>query len=129
MKKSFAWLLLSFLLLLALAACANKGGEDPAKAVERYLQAKVAGDEQTIRSLLCSDLEPNAFQEINAFTSVTGAHIEGMQCQRVDESDVVQCQGKIVATYGTEETEFPLSSYRVVQEDGEWKWCGEAPAP
>ena len=35
--------------------------------------------------------------------------------------------GRIVALYGTEETEFPLVSYRVVEEDGEWKWCGEAP--
>jgi hypothetical protein len=52
-----------------------------------------------------------------------------MKCQRLDDSDIVQCDGKIVATYGTEDTEFPLTSYRVVQEDGEWKWCGEAPAP
>ena len=35
--------------------------------------------------------------------------------------------GKIVALYGAQQTEFPLTTYRVVQEDGEWKWCGEAP--
>ena len=49
-----------------------------------------------------------------------------MSCEQVAQSDVVTCQGKIVATYGTEDTEFPLASYRVVEEDGEWKWCGEA---
>jgi hypothetical protein len=128
MKRILPLLALLILALPLLAACSNGGG-DPAETVERYLQAKVEGDEQVIRSLLCSELEANAFQEINAFTSVSGARIEGMTCTRVDDTDIVQCQGKIVATYGTEETEFPLSSYRVVQEDGEWKWCGEAPLP
>ena len=127
-RRYLAISLLALTLILLLAACSNSGG-DPAKTVERYLEAKVQGDEQVIRSLLCSELEANAFQEINAFTSVSGARIEGMHCQRIDDSDIVQCQGKIVATYGSEDTEFPLSTYRVVQEDGEWKWCGEAPAP
>ena len=121
MSKRFL-IFLTFLIFLA--ACSSAG--DPAKAVEQYLQAKVAADEQGVRSLLCSEMEANAFQEVNAFTSVSGAHIEGLKCQRVDDSDIVQCQGKIVALYGTEATEFPLASYRVVQEDGEWKWCGEA---
>ncbi len=125
-------LLILFLLLLTLgvllAACSNSAG-DPAKTVETYLQAKVEGNEQVIRQLLCSEMEADAFQQINAFTSVQGAHIEGMSCQRVGDSDVVKCDGKIVATYGAEDTEFPLTSYKVVQEDGEWKWCGEAPAP
>jgi hypothetical protein len=38
---------------------------------------------------------------------------------------VVDCQGKIVALYGAEQTEFPLGAYRIVLEDGQWKWCGE----
>ena len=50
-----------------------------------------------------------------------------MACTRQGDSDVVACTGKIVATYGTENTDFPLVSYKVVQEDGAWKWCGEAP--
>ncbi len=128
MNKRFFILFLSALALgLLLTACNGSG--DPAKTVEQYLQAKVDGNEKVIRQLLCSQKEADAFQEINAFTSVTGAHIEGMSCQRLDDSDVVRCDGKIVALYGKEETDFPLSSYRVVQEDGEWKWCGEAPAP
>ncbi len=120
---------LLFVLAFALILAACGAQSDPAKVVEDYLSAKVAGDEQVIRSLLCSEMEANAFQEIHAFTSVSGAHIEGMECTRVDDSDVVQCQGKIVALYGTEETEFPLTAYRVVQEDGEWKWCGETAVP
>ena len=125
MKKQLLLIsLFLFSLLLILSSC--QGGADPARAVEKYLQAKVKGDEQVIRSLLCAQKEGDAFLEINAFTSVSGAHIEGMHCQQVDDSDVVKCDGRIVAIYGSEETEFPLTSYRVVQEDGEWKWCGEA---
>jgi len=120
-------ILLALAFTLIIVACSSQS--DPAKVVENYLSAKVTGDEQVIRSLLCSEMEANAFQEIHAFTSVSGAHIEGMQCARVGDSDVVQCQGKIVALYGAEETDFPLTAYRVVQEDGEWKWCGEAAAP
>ena len=127
-KRLLIFILLVAALAILLAACSNGGG-DPAKTVEQYLQAKVEGNEKVIRQLLCSEKEADAFQEINAFTSVSGAHIEDMKCQRVDDSDIVQCEGKIVATYGKEDTEFPLTAYRVVQEDGEWKWCGEAPAP
>ncbi len=127
-KRILFLILLMAALAVLLSACSNDGG-DPAKTVEQYLQAKVEGNEKAIRQLLCSEKEADAFQEINAFTSVSGAHIEGMNCQRVDDSDIVKCDGKIVATYGKEDTEFPLTAYRVVQEDGEWKWCGEAPAP
>jgi hypothetical protein len=124
MSKRF--LIVTFLLFLLLVVAACGGAGDPAKVVEQYLQAKVAADEQGVRSLLCAAKEAEAFQEVNAFTSVSGAHIEGLKCQRVADSNVVTCQGKIVALYGTESTEFPLASYQVVQEDGEWKWCGEA---
>ena len=128
-KRLLILLLLIASLAVLVAACSNGGGGDPAKTVEDYLQAKVVGNEKVVRSLLCSEMEADAFQQVNAFTSVSGAHIEDMKCQRVDDTDVVKCDGKIVATYGTEDTEFPLTAYRVVQEDGEWKWCGEAPAP
>ncbi|HEY81253.1 MAG TPA: hypothetical protein EYP25_07340 [Anaerolineae bacterium] len=127
------WKPLLFLIIptlaLMLVACAGGASGDPAQTVERYLQAKVEGHEQTVRSLLCSEMEANTFQEVNAFTSVSGAHIEGMKCQWIEGSDVVTCEGKIVATYGAEETEFPLAAYRVVKEDGEWKWCGETAPP
>jgi len=129
MKKRL-WIILLVIGALAVlaAACSNSSG-DPAQTVEQYLQAKVDGNEKVIRQLLCSEMEADAFQQINAFTSVSGAHIEDMKCQQVNDTDIVQCDGKIVALYGKEETEFPLTSYRVVQEDGEWKWCGEAPLP
>ena len=118
--------LLVFLTLTAvLAACAGNGsGDDPAAAVETYLQAKVAGDGDTIQALLCSEQEQNLAREQQTFSSVAEAHLEGMACTDAGNGRVT-CDGKIVALYGTEETEFPLTNYRVVNEDGEWKWCGE----
>lgn len=113
--------------LIALVSCGDGGGGDPAATVERYLEAKVAGDAEAIRSLLCSEMEVHLERESRTFDSVSGVELEGMACQQDGQSTTVDCQGKIVALYGTEQTEFPLVSYRVVQEDGEWKWCGEAP--
>lgn len=112
------------LALLALAACTSSGGGDPANTVEQYLTAKVASDETALRGLICSEMEADIPIEASSFAGLD-AKLDGMTCQRQGEGDTVTCSGKIVATYGTEETDFPLSSYRVVQEDGEWKWCGE----
>ena len=118
-------LLLSLLFILVLAACGGGTAGDPAKTVESYLQAKADGDAETIQQLLCSEMEGVLERESRAFESVSGVHIEGMAC--TDEGGgKVSCTGAIVATYGTEDTEFPLTAYRVVEEDGEWKWCGES---
>ena len=115
------------LLTCVLAACDSAGsGGNPAEVVEKYLEAKVAGDESALRELLCLPMEADLQREAASFASVTGVKIDGMQCQRVGETDIVACAGEIVATYGTEDTSFPLTSYRVVEEDGVWKWCGEA---
>ncbi len=119
--------LLVFLTLTAvLAACTANGssGDDPAAAVETYLQAKVAGDGDTIQALLCSEQEQNLEREKQTFASVAEARLDGMACTDAGNGRVT-CEGKIVALYGTEETEFPLTNYRAVNEDGEWKWCGE----
>ena len=113
--------------LLVLAACSSGTTQDPAKTVEQYLQAKVNKDAAALRRLLCSSMEADLERESKTFDSVSGVHLEGMSCARDGNTTTVRCTGKIVALYGTEQTEFPLVSYRVVQEDGEWKWCGEAP--
>jgi hypothetical protein len=117
-------ILLFVSLLFLLMACANVG--DPAVTVENYLQAKVSGDADTVRALLCSAKEADLDAELRTFSIAEGVEIQEMACEQVGESDVVQCNGRIVALYGTEENVFPLVSYRVVEEDGEWKYCGEA---
>lgn len=118
--------LISLLLITLLAACGGSSAGDPAQTVEKYLQAKADGDAETIQQLLCSEMEGALERESRAFESVSGVKIEGMTCTQEGDTDKVSCTGKIVATYGTEDTEFPLTAYRVIEEDGEWKWCGES---
>ncbi len=129
--KKLIWVVL---VTAVFAACGgNSGGGDPAATVETYLQAKVESDEATIRSLLCSEMEQFAEREIRTFDSVQDVTIEGMVCTDVGDGESaaasgrVTCTGVIKALYGTEQTEFQLTNYRVVEEDGEWKWCGETP--
>jgi len=121
----------------ALVACSGGSGsgnppqsDRPGRAVEDYLSAKVRGDADAIRAGLCSEMEVVLERELRTFESVSNATIENMSCASDDPAaeaeTVVRCEGQIVALYGTEETTFPLSSYRAVNEDGEWKWCGEA---
>jgi ketosteroid isomerase-like protein len=120
-------LLSSAVILTILAACGDAGAGDPAQTVEQYMQAKVDRDIDSIRALLCSDMEQFLDRESNTFATVTGATIEGMECTEEGDEGVVRCKGSIVALYGTEEQEFPLVSYQTINEAGEWKWCGEAP--
>ena len=124
MKMTLRMTLL-ILILLLLSACTSSDGadSDPAvDAVESYLEAKVSSDEEGIQNLICSELESTIEREIASFASVE-ASLEDMSC--TSDGNIVTCAGQIVALYGTENREFPLSTYQVVQEDGEWRWCGE----
>ena len=118
---------IAMLIILLLAACSGgSSGSDPAKTVQSYLQAKIAGDEAALRGLLCSDMEADLPREAHAFASVSSVTLDGVLCTYNADASTVTCDGAIVAEYGAENTRFPLSTYRVVQEDGEWRWCGEA---
>lgn len=105
----------------------SSGDSAAAEAVLHYLEAKVNSDEDTIRALLCADMEGDLSRESASFASVE-ASLEDAACE-VGESDgdytLVTCTGSIEALYGAENRSFPLSTYRTVQEDGEWKYCGE----
>ena len=105
-------------------SAAPSGDDAAAKAVEAYLTAKVKVDQEGVRKLLCSEKEKDADTEATTFLGVDQPKIEGMRCTSIGDNKV-KCEGKITAQYGTEKNEFPLVTYRVVQEDGEWKWCGE----
>ena len=126
MKKIFLITLLVGLALVV-TACDSGGpsAEDAVKTVESYLQAKIASDKDGIAANICSDMEANIEQESHTFETVSDAKLQDVSCE-FDGESAVNCTGMIVATYGTEDTEFPLRNYSVVEEDGEWKWCGEA---
>lgn len=124
MKKRL--ILLVLLLFTVLLVACGGATADPAVTVERYLQAKVDADTTTIRQLLCSEMESVYEREARTFESVSGVELVDMACEQVGDTNTVACDGRIEAQYGAEVTEFPLTAYRVVEEDGEWKWCGEA---
>ncbi len=119
-------------LLLILTACAGNSEEsDPAAAVEAFWNAKIAGDADALRGVMCSAMEADVEMQAISYASVD-AEIQDMACEADGENGdftIVTCEGKIIALYGTETREFPLGTSQLVQEDGAWKWCGEsAPA-
>ena len=69
-------------------------------------------------------------REVNSFENIE-ARLDEPDCQADEGGDAthatVTCSGAIVAVYNGEDTVFPLTRYQVVQEGGEWRWCGEAP--
>jgi hypothetical protein len=111
-------------LFLFLAACTGEAaGTGAGDIVEDYLEAKIAGDAEALSGLICSEMAGDVTREAASFANVE-AHIEDMQCTA--NGNTVTCTGTIIALYGADEREFPLASYRVVQEEGQWRWCGES---
>ena len=114
---------------LFLTACASSNTKaGPAKAVEDYLNALVAKDQNRLSSLSCKNWEDQALLELDSFQAVT-TKLDGMACQQTGtdgSTALVLCKGKIVATYNNENQELDLSTrtYQVVQEGGDWLVCG-----
>lgn len=128
MRKISLIVLLIIVSTMFLTACASGNENAPAKAVEDYLNALVAKDENRLSTLSCGDWEDDALLELDSFQAVT-ARLDGLACEQTGtdgEAALVLCQGKIVATYDNEDQELDLSvrTYQVVQEGGEWLVCG-----
>ncbi|HSB00411.1 MAG TPA: hypothetical protein VLE49_07165 [Anaerolineales bacterium] len=128
MRKIFLVVLVTILSTLFLTACASRNDNAPAKAVEDYLKALVAKDENRLSTLSCGDWEDDALLELDSFQGVT-ARLDGATCAQTGtdgDTALVLCKGKIIATYNNEDQELDLSvrTYQVVQEGGEWLVCG-----
>lgn len=128
MRSFSLTLLLTILGSLLLTACASSNQDAPARAVEDYLNALVAKDEDRLSTLSCGDWEDDALLELDSFQAVT-ARLEGMTCEQTGtdgNTALVLCNGKIIASYGNEDQELDLSvrTYQVTQEGGEWLVCG-----
>lgn len=118
--KTGVWLVV---LLLVLAGC---NSDNPAvKTVETYLQARIDGDADTLKTVLCAANEANASREAASFAALD-ASLEGLACTFDSASSTVSCEGKIVAVYNGENRDLEIPRYSVVQEDGAWKVCGES---
>lgn len=128
MRKFSLSVLAIILATLMLTACASGNDNAPAKAVEDYLNALVAKDADRLSTLSCGEWEDDALLELDSFQAVT-ARLEGLACEQTGtdgDTALVLCNGKIIATYDTEDQELDLSvrTYQVVQEGGEWLVCG-----
>ncbi len=128
MRKIFLIVLITFVSTLLLTACASRNDNAPAKAVEDYLKALVAKDENRLTTLTCSKWENDALVELDSFQAVT-TRLDGVACSQTGkdgDTALVLCKGKIVATYNNEDQELDLSArtYQVVQEGGDWLVCG-----
>jgi hypothetical protein len=112
---------------ILLVSCA--GSSSPAAVVEAYYNALVAGDAPTLTQLSCADWEQQSKLMLDSFTGVK-ARVDSIACseQENDGSSVaVNCTGKIIATYGTEDQEINLSNttFLLQKQGNEWLVCGQ----
>jgi outer membrane lipoprotein-sorting protein len=126
--RTFSVIVLVILAALALTACASSNGNPPVQAVEDYLNALVAKDADRLSTLSCGEWEDDALLELDSFQAVN-TRLEDVACQQTGtdgSTALVLCNGKIIATYDTEDQELDLSvrTYQVVEEGGEWLVCG-----
>ena len=127
MRKLLLILFTVLTINILLSACASNT-DAPAKAVEDYWNTIVAKDAERLPTLVCGDYEEDALTVLDSLQAVT-ARLEGMACTQSgtdDETALVNCTGKMVLTYDTEDQEIDLSTftYEVVEEGGDWLVCG-----
>ncbi len=117
--------ILSFL-SLTITACTQQGSAED--AIEAYLNAIVSKDVVLATTKSCLDWEEGAHAEASSFEAVV-VRLDGLTCTSANasgEQTLVNCEGKIIANYGGEDQDIPLSGriYVAVLEGGEWKMCG-----
>ncbi len=128
MHRSLSFVLLFIILTTAILAGCSADKDNAAQAIEGYLQALVAKDQNKVISLSCASWESQAQTEVDSFGAVT-AKLDSLSCQETGKDGnktLVSCKGKIVTTYNNENQEIDLSArtYQVVQEDNQWRMCG-----
>ena len=128
-KHSILKKILNLIPILFLVACAGTtSGSKPEKIVEDYLSALVNKDSSTLALLSCADWEPSALMELDSLQAVD-VRSEGISCKRTGtdgEYTLVNCQGKIVASYNGEDQDIDIGNrnYQVILQDGENLVCG-----
>lgn len=113
---------------MILAGCQSAPVDGPSKAVESYLQALVARDQNAMTTATCADWEANALNEFNSFNAVK-LTLESLACQEIHQDNsyrLVTCTGQIIANYGAEDLQIDVAgrTYKVLEEGGRWRMCG-----
>lgn len=125
-KRSLVSIIVFLLSSMLIVSCSSQ--TSPADTVEEYLQAIVDKDVVAAANLSCLAWEEGAYAEASSFETVE-VRLEGVVCESAAEpSDYqkVSCQGEIVANYGGEDQDIPLSEreFYVIEEGGQWRMCG-----
>lgn len=113
-------------LALLLAGCNSNSGA--VGAVDSYYHAILSQNADQLKSVTCADFQDAALTELDSFQGVKMA-LQGFSCQATGQegnATLVKCDGKIVATYGSDTMDFPLGDrvHRVENQSGAWKVCG-----
>jgi hypothetical protein len=114
-------------LMLLMTACAPSDS-DPSTAMMSYLQARTEADATKMQSLSCAEWEDQAAIQAQSFRAMN-AELQDVSCTtggQDGEFTLVSCEGEIITSYNGENRAWELGSYRMKQENGEWKMCGEA---
>jgi hypothetical protein len=125
----------TFFLLIALtviiAGCAQESSDPqaPAKAVEKYLEARMSKDSDAFAGTFCADFESDALIDFDSFGAVE-ATLEDMVCEvgTISEGTAnVTCTGSLKTVYNGEDSrtlDLARFPYVATQDDGEWVMCG-----
>ena len=123
----------NMIMVVILVACvflvSCSGSNSPADVVVAYYNALVAGDASSLSQLSCADWEQQSKLMLDSFTGVK-ARVDNIVCSELENdgsSAAVNCKGKIIATYGTEDQEIDLSNttFLLQKQGGEWLVCGQ----
>jgi hypothetical protein len=125
--RKFVVLAVLILTSILIAACSSNS-DGPAKAVEDYWNTIAAKDDERLPTLVCGDWEDDAMTVLDSLQAVS-ARLENFACSQTGsdgETALVNCTGKMILTYDTEDQEIDLSilTYEVVEEGGDWLVCG-----
>ena len=125
--RYFYMTIIGILFSIVLNSC-NTNQNDPAQAIEAYIQALSEKDSVKISNLSCADWEQNALLEVDSLTAV-GSKVEDLSCEQTgqDGTDTyVSCTGTLALDYNGEAQQIDLSTrtYIAIQEDAEWRMCG-----
>ena len=125
--RKLSVLALLILTSIFIASCTSNS-DAPAKAVEDYWNVIVAKDAERLPTLVCGDWEDDALTVLDSLQAVS-ARLEEVSCSQTGtdgDTALVNCTGKMILTYDTEDQEIDLSvfTYEVVDEGGDWLVCG-----
>lgn len=128
MRKLLSLLSIVLIANVLLIACSSSNTDAPAKAVEDYWNVIATKDAERLPTLVCGSWEEDALTALDALQAVS-ARLENVACSQTGTDGttaLVNCTGKMVLTYDTEDQEIDLSlsTYEVTEEGGDWLVCG-----